>query len=509
MDVFQAYKPIRNKIASLAIDDSLAVIWAYCQFLQIDGFKFPAEIEVERKFLSLDVPQQWISEWTLELLAKEVILNGNYVSSKDRTLRTWNTLSEFINLLMRFENSIYGHFGSDQKILLELARIAHRQFIWQGNPPNAASIIRYFKIFNRPAIDEICSEQLGLNIWETFMCGVACMGFFLDRPAMNVPFKSEIKALAPETIERFLSFCCKDLSELKPLLKSEQSYDENFAYAYNSLRAYPLVRTVYRGQDAIICPLPTLLYWRFTAGLYYQLIGDDRFPNEFGSSFQSYVGEVIKSACTSSNLRSLPEEEYSVGKLKKRSTDWIVADEKSALFLECKAKRLSWGAKAFLNNLQPLDADIENMASAVVQVYRTIIDYKKGYYRHLPPTDERRIYPAVVTLENWRFFGPIMLGKLNDAVVDKLIASELPPELLQQMPYSVWAIEELEVGLQIMNSVSISDFIGGKLDSQEMRSWDWHAYMTKAFPKHFPAKRLFDAEYDEMFAKVYAAQQER
>jgi hypothetical protein len=162
-----------------------------------------------------------------------------------------------------------------------------------------------------------------------------------------------------------------------------------------------------------------------------------------------------------------------------------------------------------LNNLQPLDADIENMASAVVQVYRTIIDYKKGYYRHLPPTDERRIYPAVVTLENWRFFGPIMLGKLNDAVVDKLIASELPPELLQQMPYSVWAIEELEVGLQIMNSVSISDFIGGKLDSQEMRSWDWHAYMTKAFPKHFPAKRLFDAEYDEMFAKVYAAQQER
>src|SRR5665647_2716812 len=146
MDVFQAYKPIRNKIASLAIDDSLTVIWAYCQFLQIDEFKFPAEIEVERKFLSLDVPQKWISEWTLELLAKEAILNGNYVSSKSRTLRTRNTLSEFINLLMKFENDIYGHFGSDKKILLELVRIAHRQFIWQGNPPNAASIIRYFKI---------------------------------------------------------------------------------------------------------------------------------------------------------------------------------------------------------------------------------------------------------------------------------------------------------------------------------------------------------------------------
>jgi hypothetical protein len=206
-------------------------------------------------------------------------------------------------------------------------------------------------------------------------------------------------------------------------------------------------------------------------------------------------------------MKGIPEEEYFVGKSKKRTIDWIVADGHSALFLECKSKRLSWGAKAFLNNLQPLDADIENMASAVVQIYRTIMDYKKGYYRHFPPTGDRKIYPAVVTLENWRFFGPIMLGKLNDAIVDKLRASELPLELLQQMPYSVWAIEELEVGLQIINSVPISDFISGKLDSQEMRSWDWHAYMTKTFPKHFPAKRLFDSEYNEMFAKIHAAQQ--
>ncbi len=506
MDVFRAYKPIRNKIASLAIDDSLAVIWAYCQFLQINGYKFPPEIEVERKFLSLDVPQKWISEWALELLAKEVILNGNHVSSKNRTLRTWNTLSEFMNLLTKLESDIYGHFGSDKKILLELVRMAHRQFIWQGNPPNAASIIRYYKIFNRPKID-VCLDRIGLSIWETFMCGVACLGFFLARPTINIPLKSEIKALSPEAIERFLSFTCKSFLELKPLLKSEQSYDENFAYAYNSLHAYPLIRTSYNGQEAIMCPLPTLLYWRFTAGLYYQLIGDDRFPNEFGSSFQSYAGEVIHAACPAERIQSIPEEDYYVGKMKKRSIDWIVADEHSALFLECKAKRLSWGAKAFLNDLQPLDADIENMASAVVQIYRTILDYKKGYYRHFPPTEKRRIYPAVVTLENWRFFGPIMLGKLSDAVVAQLAASELPAELLEQMPYSVWAIEELEVGLQILNSVPISDFMDGKLDSKEMRSWDWHAYMTKTFPKHFPAKRLFDSEYDEMFAKIFAAQQ--
>jgi hypothetical protein len=36
MDVFAEYKPLRNKISLLARDDALRVIWAYCQYFQID-----------------------------------------------------------------------------------------------------------------------------------------------------------------------------------------------------------------------------------------------------------------------------------------------------------------------------------------------------------------------------------------------------------------------------------------------------------------------------------------
>jgi hypothetical protein len=45
-DAFQDYKPLRNKIGLLSVEDSLAVIWAYCQYLQLDNFHFPKEIEV-------------------------------------------------------------------------------------------------------------------------------------------------------------------------------------------------------------------------------------------------------------------------------------------------------------------------------------------------------------------------------------------------------------------------------------------------------------------------------
>ena len=186
MDVFQEYKQIRNKIALLASDDALSVIWAYCQFLQVGNFHFPAEVEVSKDFLENDFPEGWISEWELELLAKEVILNGKSVASKGHTLRKWKTMSELINAIKAFENKIYGCFGSPEAVLVELIRIAHRQFIWQANPPNSTTTIRYFKIFNRPAIDAICLEQIGLTasqLYISWCCYFTACGGSIAEPA--------------------------------------------------------------------------------------------------------------------------------------------------------------------------------------------------------------------------------------------------------------------------------------------------------------------------------------
>jgi hypothetical protein len=309
MDVFQEYKSIRNKIALLSVGDALGVIWAYCQYLQNDDFQFPKEIEVANPYLQLPFPQQWISEWELELLAKEVILNGSAVAAKGRTLRAWKTLSGLVNSLKDLENRIYRQYGLPEVVLVELNRIAHRQFIWQANPRNSTSLIRYFKIFNRPAIDKICSERIGLTVWQTYMCGVACMGFFSDRPAMTIPFKSEIESLPPELFEKFFAFTSRPIKELKSRLKGEQQYKANFAYSYSSLRAFPLVKMSYQDVDALVCPLMTLLYWRFTSGLYYEFIGVPEFASEFGDGFQNYVGEVVECACPDP-MQRFSDQEY-------------------------------------------------------------------------------------------------------------------------------------------------------------------------------------------------------
>ncbi len=58
--------------------------------------------------------------------------------------------------------------------------------------------------------------------------------------------------------------------------------------------------------------------------------------------------------------------------------------------------------------------------------------------------------------------------------------------------------------MQIINVVGVQDFMDGKIDDNEMKSWEWHPYMTRRFPEHFPAKKLFTDDFDEIFSGLAA-----
>jgi hypothetical protein len=127
-------------------------------------------------------------------------------------------------------------------------------------------------------------------------------------------------------------------------------------------------------------------------------------------------------------------------------------------------------------------------------------------YPHIPFKAGRKIFPTIVTVENWRMFGSVMMSKLGDAVTIKLGDAGLPRDFVKGMPYSILAVEELEIALQIMRTNGIADFMEGKLTSEEMSQWEWHGYMIKLFPKSFPTKRLFEKDYNEIFDDLYRAQ---
>lgn len=499
--LFSYYKPLRNHLYKIKVDDGLFVVWAFVQHLQFNQ-SFPSEIEVIQEFKEADYIQKvrWSSPWELETLAKEIILNS-HESVAEKSLTQWNYFSGAINKLKALENEIGGEYTNQSNILTEVFRIAHRQFPWQMNP-NGTFIIRHYKIFGTQDMSAIIEEETGLNTKDLYTVGMVFIGAYLSRPAIKQPINVEVKNITTEKIDKFLSLFSVSLVDLKQRLKLEHQLNSKYGYAYTTLRAYPIIDMNYRGEQCYVCPLPTLLFWQITNGIYYSIYKHKRFDKSFGASFQGYVGDVLNKALGTREIKVIPEEQYKIGKDSKDSIDWIVTDSNSVLFIECKTKRLIFLAKSEIEDSAAVQNELIKMSDFIVQCYKTITDYKNGHYPHFAYDSKLKIYPLVVTLEHWYVFGSKFLTSLDQLVTQKMTNLNLDLGLLKNAPYSICSIEDFEVMAQLIKIVGIEKFMESKVTDPEKREWDFGPYINSEFKDHIKqVKSLFNNEYDELFAE--------
>jgi hypothetical protein len=504
MAIHELYRTIRNCVRKLGFRESLYVVWAYSQYLQIPDFRLPSDIEASHQFLDADPPQTMLPEWTVEHIAREVIRYADEEPRDGHSLRRWATLAEIANTLRDLENEIYGQFGGPDRIQLELIRITHRQFVWQQQHFGWRWIIRYYKIFNTSAITEIAERTLGLSIDQIYLIGMAYIAIFSKNPHATVPPNVEIPGLQVEHVERFLALTSRSSAFLRARLRAEHALDETFAYHYSSLREFPLVQISHYGKDEIACPVPTLLFWRITTGLYYSLTNQRGFATAFGSSFQEHVGEVLRRRVTSDEMTVLPEAQYQIGHKRKDTVDWLVQQgDESSLFIECKTMRLTWNSKAGLTDLSAIDQDVRKFAGAIVQVYKTIRDYKANHYPQLNFVAKRRIFPMVVTMEDWFLFGDWFPARLDQAVRSAFVNAELPAAWIEEMPYSVISLHDFEKSCGVINATGISPFIIDKIADADLKRWAFGAYCNHKYRdivSELPS--LFLDDFDQLFANI-------
>jgi hypothetical protein len=448
-------------------------------------------------------PQTVLAEWTLEQIAREVIKYANEESKQGRSLRQWGVLAGMANTLRDLEGEIYTRLVGGRKIRLEMMRISHRQFVWQQQRLHQRWIIRYYKLFNTPSIDALLQRATELTVDQIYLIGMSYLGKFLQRPDVMQQAKVEIPGLTGQHFDLFLRFTSLSFGELRNKLRAEHALDADFAYRYSSLREFPLIRMSHKGLVEIVCPIPMLLFWRMTSGLYYTLKDQQGFANPFGESFQRYVGEVLRHRMTNEAMQILQESEYQVGSQRKDTVDWIVSQgEEAALFVECKTKRLTWASKVSLADLTALEQDMRKLAGAVTQVYRTIIDYRENRYPHLRFTPGRHIYPVIVTLEDWYLFGPDLPKRLEEAVRTDMVAADLPINWLEEMPYSIMSVDDFETVTGVINTVGVQPFISGKLDLKYLY-WPYGTYCHDRYAAEVGnLPPLFDNEFEAMFAEL-------
>lgn len=430
-------------------------------------------------------------------MCREIILHAQETEPCSETLKNWKTLGQAINKLKALEEFIAERFVDSDLFMQELYRTAHRQFPWQMSQVNARNITRYFMVYKYPPLSRIIERATELSIEKVFLMGMAFLGIFMENTALFYPPNIQIPGLTNDDFDKFLRHFAKDLGDLRTLLKAEEQMNEKFAYAYHSLRAFPLIRMVYQQRKSIVCPLPTILFWRFTSGMYYEICKEQGFDHAFGEAFQAYVGQVLKRGTTPGRTNIHSEREFRIGKDLKRTVDWIMCQEDAALFIEVKTKRLVVKAKSEIGQQEALSSELDKLAGIVVQLYKSINDYKEGHYPDYPFISERVIFPLVVTLEEWFLIGSRLRKELDAKVSHYMNQERIPLIYLQNMPYTVCSVRELELAVQVMEQVGINMVMSGKVFDASRREWELSGHLRDAFTESVRNTRfLFEEEFE-------------
>jgi hypothetical protein len=79
----------------------------------------------------------------------------------------------------------------------------------------------------------------------------------------------------------------------------------------------------------------------------------------------------------------------------------------------------------------------------------------------------------------------------------------LPLAWLDDMPYSIMSVHDLEKAAGVINVVGIRPYMSGKLVDPELRRWGFGAYANTRYPNEVAGLHyLFRDEFDAMFATL-------
>lgn len=438
--------------------ESLYVIWAFSRNLTFD-LNFPNDINLPNKFkVYSDIDRRryhGLPEFELEFLTKQIILHSSDRPTT-KSLKDKRYMAKLVNYSRRILSEGISEITTknqvdDSDFLIEFHRMAHRQFKWQTGY-NQNIIFRYYKIYSDPDLDGMLKAKFNLDTYHLFL-----ICFFLFRHTANYfkipyPLKSDSELITEEMLETFFENFSAPISELKNDIKKFQEMNENLYYSYNPLLSKPIL--IY--EEHFLCPMHLLLFWRLTGGIYYSIVGEKGFENAFGKSFENYTGEILKKAL-SPKFKIYPEETY--GKPEKKTCDWIITDNDAVLFIECKTKRMTIKSKTQLDIKAGLENDIKKMADFVVQIYRSYLDFEKGFYPNLAHDKEKDFIPLILTLENWYIsLNPKVMDILHKKIEAKFDAFGMDKNLLTTFPYNIKSSEEFESDIQLIEKLGLKEY---------------------------------------------------
>lgn len=494
--LYDFYCTLRNRLRQTEITDSLYVIWAWSQLHQIDNFIMPSDIENPHNLQSHDdlTFREQVHTWELSILAREIILHA-HPKVGNKSLKTWSFFSETLNKLKAMEGYISAKYITVGNVQNELVRLFHHQFIWDILKPHKVNILRYYKIFSHALVNPLVQNIYGLTTEEIYGYSMMFYGGAVSRPSYRIDKSALNGKIYYEKLSILLDKFAVNVEDFKSLAKDSTYFDERFYYSFNPLLQHPLIKVRRDEIDYTVCPIPTVLFWRFTRGLFYDICDSDGFDKAFGKSFEEYTGSVISQLIKKCVV--FPEQQYTK---EKKSVDYLLIGD-ALLFIECKARRMSKGALENFISDEVAIYEISKLLPMAVQAYKQIHEYKTGQYNFVEFQD-KPIYPMIVTLEDWLVFGNLMVDTLEKMLRDELPKKGIPLEYLDTYPITTCSIHELENCLSIMEKVGFNKFMSNKVFDREHKYWLLGNYSESVYKDLYVDIELFPGEFEKVFDNI-------
>ena len=214
------------------------------------------------------------------------------------------------------------------------------------------------------------------------------------------------------------------------------------AYDYSPLFVYPLVRpwpSVPNDEidlDRMIAPVPDLVLYRLSTGIYFDMHHEwgKPFDDWFGHLLSTYVGRMLRSFIPAGSLISEKEIRTTYGSERGKAPDWIIIDGRTAVLLEVKVARIQRKVYA-TGDLALFSKCLEPFRIGLRQIHE-FQSAAAGKAVGLESLHRCREYVAVVVT-----FEPTYLA--NSTLVKDLIRSGLPASM-QTMNWASISLDDVE-----------------------------------------------------------------
>lgn len=260
------------------------------------------------------------------------------------------------------------------------------------------------------------------------------VGFYLFTQLHHAPWSRPVAieklGIDVPLVERALPLFSMDVEgmrrETRTLIDRLQGRAaQRVAYLPSALRRFPIIRDP--RTETYMSPLPQLIMFRMTAGLYYDIAsGPQKLMTEANDRFEAYTRKLVGAYFPRFEVH--PSQAYGTRKFPLNSPDVLIQDGDSIVaVIECKATKLTYDAQFADDPMQAAKNAYTQLIKGVAQLWRFFSQVRRGIYRGPPVSPTARA--MLLTMDSWM---EVAGGMRRDAVVAARVLVEGEPEVTEE-----------------------------------------------------------------------------